>query len=77
VEGLELDHLCRVTSCVNPDHLEQVTKQVNLLREAVARDSAQAAIGALADLVAEFRDTDLDVSDAWARTITILSEATQ
>ena len=23
--GLELDHLCRVRNCVNPDHLEAVT----------------------------------------------------
>lgn len=31
-DGLELDHLCRVTSCVNPDHLEAVTGRVNTLR---------------------------------------------
>lgn len=31
-EGLELDHLCRVRSCVNPDHLEPVTHRTNLLR---------------------------------------------
>lgn len=30
--GLELDHLCRNRICVNPDHLEPVTCQVNLLR---------------------------------------------
>lgn len=29
---LELDHLCRVRHCVNPDHLEIVTSQVNNLR---------------------------------------------
>jgi hypothetical protein len=27
--GYHLDHLCRVRSCVNPDHLEQVTPAVN------------------------------------------------
>lgn len=31
-EGLELDHLCREPSCVNPDHLEAVTHQVNMSR---------------------------------------------
>lgn len=30
--GLELDHLCRNRTCVNPDHLEAVTRQVNTLR---------------------------------------------
>jgi len=31
-EGLELDHLCRVLNCVNPDHLEAVTHQENVRR---------------------------------------------
>ena len=31
-EGLELDHLCRVRNCVNPDHLDPVTHQVNVSR---------------------------------------------
>lgn len=30
--GLELDHLCKQKSCVNPDHLEPVTHKVNLQR---------------------------------------------
>jgi hypothetical protein len=29
---LELDHLCRNRRCVNPDHLEPVSKTVNLAR---------------------------------------------
>lgn len=31
-DGLELDHLCRVTRCVRPDHLEAVTHAVNMER---------------------------------------------
>lgn len=31
-EGLDLDHLCRVRACVNPAHLEPVTRRENLLR---------------------------------------------
>lgn len=31
-DGLELDHLCRNASCVNPEHLEPVTHQENMLR---------------------------------------------
>ena len=30
--GKVLDHLCRVTFCVNPDHLEPVTQKENLRR---------------------------------------------
>lgn len=30
--GLQLDHLCRVRCCVNPDHLEPVTGSVNIRR---------------------------------------------
>lgn len=30
--GLDIDHLCRVHRCVNPAHLEPVTRRVNSLR---------------------------------------------
>ena len=36
-EGLTLDHLCRNTSCINPDHLEPVTHRENVLRGKVSR----------------------------------------
>lgn len=31
-DGLELDHLCRVRCCVNPQHLEPVTHLENVRR---------------------------------------------
>lgn len=31
-EGLEIDHLCRTPPCVNPLHMEAVTRSVNILR---------------------------------------------
>jgi hypothetical protein len=31
-DGLDLDHLCRTPACVNPAHLEPVTRKVNLRR---------------------------------------------
>lgn len=30
--GLEIDHLCRIRHCVNPEHLEAVTKYENMMR---------------------------------------------
>lgn len=35
--GLDLDHLCRVRHCVNPDHLEPVTRGENVQRGFAAR----------------------------------------
>jgi hypothetical protein len=31
-KGLEPDHLCRVRPCINPDHMELVTRRENVLR---------------------------------------------
>ena len=41
-EGMELDHLCRVRSCINPKHLEPVTHLENVRRgEAGKRERAR------------------------------------
>jgi hypothetical protein len=40
-KGMQIDHLCRVTACVNPAHLEVVTPQVNVLRgKTIVADNA-------------------------------------
>ncbi len=31
-QGLEIDHLCRTPPCVNPAHMEPVTRRINVLR---------------------------------------------
>lgn len=36
-EGMELDHLCRNRSCINPNHLEPVTRLVNVRRGRVPK----------------------------------------
>lgn len=41
-DGLVVDHLCRVTHCVNPDHLEAVTQKENLRRRDIALGMATA-----------------------------------
>src|ERR1019366_4519713 len=42
-EGLQLDHLCRVRSCVNPQHLEPVSQQENIRRGLGGMNGAIAA----------------------------------
>lgn len=40
-EGLDLDHLCRVRNCLNPEHLEPVTRKENLRRGIGAQLSSE------------------------------------
>ena len=36
-EGMQIDHLCRVKACINPDHLEVVTRSENARRGLTGR----------------------------------------
>jgi len=42
-DGGVIDHLCRVTRCVNPDHLEAVSNRTNMLRGIAPAARAHAA----------------------------------
>ena len=43
-EGTELDHLCRVRNCVNPDHLEPVKHRENCKRGLLAKQPPSARL---------------------------------
>ena len=38
LEGLQIDHRCEVKLCCNPDHLQAVTRSVNILRAIHGQD---------------------------------------
>lgn len=40
-EGLQIDHLCMVRACVNPEHLEPVTARLNCTRRSAANDGVE------------------------------------
>jgi hypothetical protein len=75
--GKQLDHLCRQTSCIRPDHLEPVTHAENGRRGNAAKLShATAALiresplrtGAIAELLGVSRETIRQVrkGETWA-----------
>lgn len=45
-QGLELDHLCRVRACCNPDHLDPVTHAENMKRSPLTNDGRLGAVHA-------------------------------
>jgi len=56
-DGAEIDHLCRVKLCVNPDHLEAVTHAENMARSHRAGGAHQLArqVAALTEEIAVLR----------------------
>lgn len=42
-DGYEVDHLCRVPNCANPDHLEAVTHKINMKRGYAAKRRGERA----------------------------------
>ena len=42
-DGMDLDHLCRIRHCVNPAHLEPVSRRENTMRSSIAPAGVNAA----------------------------------
>lgn len=55
-EGLDLDHLCRNPACVNPDHLEPVSRSENVNRGVSPELSRQRMTGNRYRLFAGYED---------------------
>ncbi len=68
-EALELDHLCRVTACVNPDHLEPVTGAVNSYRSSATKLNRESAGRLITDRDGNLKEIArrYGVSESYAR----------
>jgi hypothetical protein len=55
-DGMELDHKCEVKNCVNPDHLEPVTRVENMLRISVRRAQRTADLAIARTRIAELEE---------------------
>lgn len=68
-DGLQLDHLCRVRACVNPDHLEPVTHIENVRRGANTKLSVDKAREIRALLVAGRSQSEIAVAFGVAQSL--------
>lgn len=65
--GMELDHLCRIPSCVNPEHLEPVSHRENLRRAHFTVTKQRAAARTHCPQQHEYDDANTYVNRAGAR----------
>lgn len=63
-DGLQLDHLCRITSCVNPAHLEPVSPAENI-RRAKSTKLIRSEVQRLRELYATGRYTYRQLADEY------------